>query len=121
MPALFFVSCKNILLSLTGEPYEVNFAGEPAEAFRENKACFYICIFWQWQKRRRRMVIAKDIALGKAKCYFIKPRVSYYDYQYLSLKSSLYKNVILVFTSLKLTDSARSGWLPCRLSFNADC
>lgn len=64
------------------------------------------------------MVIAKDIALGKAKCCFIKPQVSYYDYQYLSLKSLFYKNVILVFTSLKLTDSARSGWLLCRLSFN---
>lgn len=64
------------------------------------------------------MVRAKDIALGKAKCYFIKPQVSYYDYQYLSLKSLFYKNVILMFTSLKLTDSARSGWLLCRLSFN---
>lgn len=45
MPAFFFVSCKNVLLSLTGDPYEVSSAGEPAEAVGEKKACFYSVFF----------------------------------------------------------------------------
>lgn len=57
MPAFFFVSCKNVLLSLTGDPYEVSSAGEPAEAVGEKKACFYSVFFGSG--RRGGEVIAK--------------------------------------------------------------
>lgn len=65
-----------------------------------------ISIFWQWLEGRRRMVIFKDIALGKA--LFYKTIKLLLWLQVLELKIFVtWKCVILEFTSLQLTDSTK--------------